>query len=175
MMQIEAAVRFGWNPKSNKRGIWPAFWTMGDSIRHGTPWPQCGELDIMEQLNGEPVAHGTAHCGVVPGGPCNEQTGITATTPIVDDAFHVWAVRIDRRNADWTQQVITWFRDGQQFHSITGARIGDQAVWSTLAHSPLYIIFNVAVGGTLPGDTDDSTMGGYGSMMEFGQVAVYST
>ncbi|KAL8414571.1 hypothetical protein RB594_005700 [Gaeumannomyces avenae] len=175
MLQIEGAIRFGWNPKTSKRGIWPAFWAMGDSIHHGTPWPQCGELDIMEQLNGDPVAYATVHCGVVPGGPCNEMTGIQSTTPISDDGFHTWAVRIDRRNQDWRQQVITWTKDGRVFLTVTGGRINDQAVWSTLAHSPMFILMNVAVGGDWPGNPDDQTMGGYGSMMEVEYIAVYST
>lgn len=175
MLHIEGGIRFGWNPRTSKRGIWPAFWTMGDAIHHGTPWPQCGELDIMEQLNGDPVAYATVHCGVVPGGPCNEMTGIQATTPLAEDGFHTWAIRIDRRDPDWRQQIITWTKDGQVFHTVTGARINDQAVWSTLAHSPLFILMNVAVGGNWPGPPDDSTMGGYGSMMEIEYVAVYST
>lgn len=41
----EANIRFGSNPTSNKQGIWPAFWILGSSIRSGTGWPQCGELD----------------------------------------------------------------------------------------------------------------------------------
>ncbi len=43
----EAAIRFGDSPTSNKQGIWPAFWLMGDSERHGTGWPQCGELPCL--------------------------------------------------------------------------------------------------------------------------------
>ncbi|MFN5885870.1 MAG: glycoside hydrolase family 16 protein, partial [Bacteroidota bacterium] len=29
-------------------GIWPAFWMLGSNI-DSVSWPQCGEIDIMEQ------------------------------------------------------------------------------------------------------------------------------
>ena len=32
--------------------LWPAFWTLGKSIRHGVNWPRCGEIDIMEMTGG---------------------------------------------------------------------------------------------------------------------------
>ncbi len=51
-MMVEGVIRFGSNAQGNKQGMWPAFWMLGESIHHGTPWPQCGELDIMERVNG---------------------------------------------------------------------------------------------------------------------------
>jgi hypothetical protein len=69
IMKMESQIRFGTNAQANKQGIWPAFWMMGDSIRHGTGWPQCGELDVMETLNGVLTGYGTAHCGTAPGHP----------------------------------------------------------------------------------------------------------
>jgi beta-glucanase (GH16 family) len=63
----EAQIRFGANNIDTKAGIWPAFWLLGDSIRHGTNWPACGELDIMETVNGQLTGYGTIHChGVFP-------------------------------------------------------------------------------------------------------------
>ncbi len=59
----EAIIRFGSNPIANKQGIWPAFWLLGDSIRHGTSWPACGELDILETVDGLLTGYGTVHCG----------------------------------------------------------------------------------------------------------------
>jgi hypothetical protein len=42
----EALVWFGNYPTSAKQGIWLSFLAHGDSIRHGTSWPACGEVDI---------------------------------------------------------------------------------------------------------------------------------
>jgi len=45
---------------SNARGAWPAIWTMGfDTEKY--PWPDGGEIDIMERLNGDPFAYQTVH------------------------------------------------------------------------------------------------------------------
>ncbi|KAF2966793.1 hypothetical protein GQX73_g6771 [Xylaria multiplex] len=89
---VEAKIRFGANGPAQKQGIWPAFWMLGDSIRHGTGWPACGEVDILEMVNGVLTGYGTVHCDVAPGGICNEFSGIggnignvwnsLATTPL---------------------------------------------------------------------------------------------
>jgi len=31
--------------------MWPAFWLLGDNITVD-PWPACGELDVMEHIDG---------------------------------------------------------------------------------------------------------------------------
>ncbi len=52
-------------------GYWPAFWMLGPG-----QWPENGEIDIMEDVNSLSELSGTVHCGVDPGGPCNEPNGI---------------------------------------------------------------------------------------------------
>jgi len=151
LTRVEGALRLGGHAPGNKQGLWPAFWLMGDAVRRGTPWPLCGELDIMEQRNGEGVAFGTAHCGPsADGGICNEPVGRGTTTPIPSGDFHAWAVQWDRRPGAWWDESITWLRDGQPYFALRGADIGDEGTWATLAHSPYYILLNVAVGGAFP-------------------------
>ncbi|KAJ0383785.1 hypothetical protein COL922a_009730 [Colletotrichum nupharicola] len=171
----EGYIRFGDNAIANKKGMWPAFWMLGDAIRNGVGWPRCGELDILETVNGALTGYGTVHCDVNPGGACNEPNGIGAATGIPDQGWHTWRVQIDRRSNYWQTESITWFRDGVQFHQITGARIGSEAIWNTLARAPLFFILNIAVGGNWPGNPDGNTLGGYGSMMETAYVAVYQS
>ncbi|KAL2017917.1 hypothetical protein VTK56DRAFT_1509 [Thermocarpiscus australiensis] len=174
---FEAALRFGDAPAAAKQGIWPAFWLLGDSVHHGTPWPRCGELDIMETVNGLPAAYGTAHCGSFPGGPCNEPVGRGGVVALPDTGFHTWTLQIDRSagGGDWRGEVIRWLYDGRVYHSLSGADIGDEGVWGTLAHSPMFMILNVAVGGDWPGAPNGATVDGYESMMEVEYVAVYTT
>ncbi len=40
-------------------GHWPAFWMLGPG-----PWPENGEIDIMEDVNALSEASGTVHCAV---------------------------------------------------------------------------------------------------------------
>jgi len=143
---FEAKIRFGNNAQGNKQGIWPAFWLLGDSIRHGTPWPACGEIDILETVNGLTQGYGTIHCDVAPGGICNEYNGIGGNTGFGDNGWHQWRVLIDRR-PDWTSETIVWQKDGQEYFRVNGGRIGNQGVWNSLVANPLYVILNVAVGG----------------------------
>ncbi len=145
---VEAQIRFGSNSVNNKQGIWPAFWMLGDSIRHGGGWPACGEIDILETVNGQLRGYGTLHCDVSPGGICNENNGLGNNIGIPDQEWHTWRVIIDRTPGSWTSESVTWYMDGQQFQQITGSRINNQNVWNAIAHSPLFFILNVAVGGS---------------------------
>jgi len=176
IMKLAASILMGTNPREMKQGIWPAFWALGDAMRHGTQWPQAGEIDIFEQVSGIEQAWGTVHCGHMGGGPCNEQTGLQ--TPVAmpaDGIFHEWSVTIDLTNPDWRVQTLTWQLNGNTFKVLCGADINDEAVWATLAHSPLYLTLNVAVGGNWPGPPNEATVDGYGAMMEVHWVAVYSS
>ncbi|KAI0121025.1 glycoside hydrolase family 16 protein [Xylariales sp. AK1849] len=175
-MLIQSSILLGDAATADKQGLWPAFWALGDAMRHGTSWPLAGEIDIMEQVNGLPTAYGTVHCGVTAsGGPCNEPTGLAGSVAMPTAGFNTWGVKIDLTNNDWTAQTIQWQLNGQTYNTLTGATIGDAGIWSTLAHSPLYVLLNVAMGGDWPGQPNAATTDGYGSMMEVAYVAVYST
>ncbi|KAI8944672.1 putative endo-1,3(4)-beta-glucanase [Xylaria longipes] len=172
---IEAKIRFGSNAASNKQGIWPAFWLLGDSIRLGTPWPQCGEVDILETVNGQLTGYGTVHCDVAPGGICNEYNGIGGTTAMPDNSWHTWRIVTDRTPSNWVDESITWYRDGAQFMQVTGGRINNVNVWNSLATTAQYIILNVAVGGDFPGAPNANTLGSWGSEMEVAYVGHYQS
>lgn len=171
----EAQIRFGGNNLDTKQGIWPAFWLLGDSIRSGTAWPGCGELDILETVNGQLNGYGTIHCNVYPGGVCNEPSGRGASVPIPNQDWQRWRIVWDRTSGDWRSQSITWFMNDRQFHQVRGDQLNDQGVWESLTAKPLFFILNVAVGGNWPGYPNGNTLGGYGAMMEVGYVAQYSS
>jgi len=127
----------------------------------------------MEQVNGDLVGHSTIHCDVYPGGICNEGSGIGASTGIPDNGWHTWRAEIDRRPSNYLDQSIKFYLDGRLHHTVTGARIGNSNVWASLAHSPLFFIFNVAVGGNWPGYPTGNTHDGYNVRLEAGYVAHY--
>ena len=145
--RIEAMVRLGPQGPEQKRGVWPAWWMLGDSIRHGAGWPGCGELDIMENINGKLIGHGTLHCDVFPGGICNEGLGINNNVSFSAKDWHVWRLEIDRTPGSWLQEVIVWYLDGEEFHRVSGRGIQKYSVWCSLTRSPLFMILNVAMGG----------------------------
>lgn len=174
--RVEGRIRQGDGSAATKQGIWPAFWLLGEGIHAGTPWPTCGELDILELRNGVPTAFGTAHCGVYPNGICNEPTGRGSTVNFAEtpSAFHTWSMTWDLTSRDWSAQTIQWAIDHTVYFTLTGSQL-DQATWSTLTQNAFNIILNVAVGGGFPGSPNSATQGGVGSQMEAQYVAVYET
>ncbi|KAK3400220.1 concanavalin A-like lectin/glucanase domain-containing protein [Sordaria brevicollis] len=169
----QAEIRFGSNPTNTKAGIWPAFWMLGNELRTGGSWPACGELDILETVNGDLRGYGTLHCGTFPGGPCNEPTGKGGSTLIPNQDWHTWRIEWDRTSGDWWTSKITWYMDGVKFHEISGQSLNDWTAFDKISNKPLFFILNVAVGGDWPGYPNANTKDGYGSMMEVGYVAHY--
>ncbi|KAH6656080.1 secreted glucosidase [Truncatella angustata] len=172
--RAESLLRFGSNVPPHKQGVWPAFWLLGDSGRKGTGWPECGELDIMEELNGNLVAYGTSHCGSACDGiPTGTKSGFQKSVTFADYDWHTWWIEFDRTSGDWQSETITWFVDGRQFNQITGSMVGVESQWAAICHSPLYFILNVAIGGAWPGYPSTDTWMGADSMMESAYVAVF--
>ncbi|HEY1616354.1 MAG TPA: hypothetical protein VGG25_01985, partial [Streptosporangiaceae bacterium] len=95
------------NPSSGL-GYWPAFWMLGPGS-----WPSTGEIDIMEDVNALSEHSGTFHCGVDPGGPCNETDGIGSGLQACSGCqtgYHTYTVIVNRTNA--SAESITWYLDG---------------------------------------------------------------
>jgi beta-glucanase (GH16 family) len=153
------------------QGIWPAFWHLGESVRHGTGWPGCGEIDTFENVNGASLGYGTLHCGA----KCNDPSGLTAGIAFDYGKFHTWAHAIDLRSSDWRQQSITWYMDGQAYHVVHGSDLGDEATWASVGHQAMFAQLNVAVGGTWPGSVAANTVSGQAAGMEILYVAVYES
>jgi beta-glucanase (GH16 family) len=124
-------------------GFWPAFWLLSD----GT-WPLDGEIDIMENVNQATEYFSTLHCGIVPGGPCNESEGKDKRTPCGNcQGFNTYGVIIDRG----TNPSLTWTFNGTPVHTVTTADFpGGQDAFTATMDSDYRIIFNVAIGGAFP-------------------------
>ncbi|KAF7862611.1 hypothetical protein EAF04_007484 [Stromatinia cepivora] len=168
-MILQARIKLGSNDPIHQQGMWPAFWTLGASFRSDGLWPQCGEWDIMEQVNGASINTGTIHWGTTssPQSLSSPDQGFDRTE------WHTYAVRISRVGS-WEQQSISWVLDGEVYYTVTGAMVADYEGWVSLVGETYFVILNVAVGGTFPGDPDEQTWGDVGSGMEVGYVAVYN-
>ncbi|KAH8590542.1 glycoside hydrolase family 16 protein [Bisporella sp. PMI_857] len=166
-MTIEAEIKLGDAPADRQQGIWPAFWALGSAIYKGTPWPGCGEWDIMEVKNGEDRSLASLHYGADKG----SKDGITFDR----SQFHKWSIEIDRTSDNWQEQAINWYLDGNRYQTVTGSDVGNFDSWVTLAHSPYYVLLNIAVGGDYPGMPNDNTKSGGDVGMLVNYVAVYGT
>lgn len=158
-------------------GLWPAFWTLGSSIRASDPskrvqWPNCGEWDIFEVTNKMGDRNqGTLHFGDASHNDIGG--GFNGSVNYQGDEYHTWALKVDRRNKDWQKQKMTWYMDGKEFYHVTGENIGSSDHWKTLAYQPYFIILNVAIGGGYPGFPTAETVSGFEASMRVKYVAVY--
>jgi beta-glucanase (GH16 family) len=141
--RIEARIRLPFG-----QGIWPAFWMLGSSFP-GTPWPQCGEIDIMENVGREPsINHGSVHGPGYSGGSAISGLYTLPGSARFGDDFHVFAIQ-------WAPQTITFSVDGVAYKTVTPALLPAGASW--VFDKPFFLILNVAVGGTFPGNPDGTT------------------
>lgn len=115
------------------RGLWPAFWLLPQD--HS--WPP--EIDIMEVLGHEPARFfGSAHSMA-----SGERTAAIRDAEVDDlsDGFHTFAL-------DWRPDRLQWHVDGRPVFDLPTA---DDM------HEPMYLLANLAVGGTWPGEPDAAT------------------
>ena len=127
---------------------WPAFWMLGSDFPT-TPWPNAGEVDIMElfQNNSSPFdTHSTIHfCNDLTSAPqaCVFDNGwefITAKKSAIEkwsDDFHIYEL-------EWTADRI--------IARVDGAEVLNEAIDPAFMEEfrkPFYLILNLAMGGNL--------------------------
>lgn len=149
-LRIEASLRTPEVTGDAALGYWPAFWTLGDEYRGNYQnWPGVGEFDIMENVNGENTTHGVLHCGVNPGGPCNETEGLGESHECAGSCqseFHEYALEHDRSGET---EELRWYVDGEQFHSVSQS-VMDADTWRNATGHGHFILLNLAMGGAFP-------------------------
>ncbi len=133
------------------QGIWPAFWMLGmDISAPGGGWPQCGEIDIMENKGREPgINHSSLH-----GPGYSGEHPLTATYTLPDgqkfsDGYHTFGIL-------WAADTVAFFVDGHVFETRTPADLPPGKAW--VFDHPFFFLLNVAVGGHFGGDPDATTV-----------------
>ena len=133
------------------KGIWPAFWMLGSNIDENggdTPWPQCGEIDVLELYgtNDNAVIEANLHFADTEGE--HDMMGAVSyrlKKGIFADDFHIFEL-------EWTAERMNWRVDGEEFASYT---INSNEL--SEFHNEFFILINLAVGGTYAGRPDAST------------------
>jgi beta-glucanase (GH16 family) len=166
--RIEASVIV---PES--QGMWPAFWMLGTNITT-TPWPACGELDIMEHIDGNNTPFGGTGTGPAPGYDWAQSsihgTGLNGGNPYHATGFS--AAAWHTYGMIWTKGQIQYYVDSPSniYENFTTANPG-VGTWP-FDQGPQFILLNLAVGGSWPGNPDSTTV--FPSQMVVDYVRIYN-
>ena len=134
-------------------GTWPALWMLGANFDE-VGWPACGEIDMMEHVGNEPQRILSAlH---FPGN--NGGNAVTQSTTVagVEEDFHVY-------KTEWSENTIRFYVDDELYHTFNNNA-------GIPFNHDFFLIFNVAVGGTLGGTIDPAFQS---STLEIDYVRVY--
>lgn len=144
-------------------GLWPAFWMLGTDIDQN-PWPQSGEIDIMENVGRLPnQVFGTLHGPGYSGGQSYGKV-YDLGKPVADD-FHIFAV-------EWQPDKIVWTIDGIPYFTATPNDAFLQGKQWVYNH-PFFILMNVAIGGNFGGEVGSATT--FPQTMSVDYVRLYQT
>jgi hypothetical protein len=126
-------------------GTWPAFWMLGSELLKGIPWPDSGEIDILETKGSLPnTAFGTIHGPGLAGG-AGGGFGSTFTSPTpLTSGFHTYAI-------EWKKNLIDFYVDDNLYFT---AAASDSSTGTWVYNQPFFMILNLAMGGEFTGDLD---------------------
>jgi beta-glucanase (GH16 family) len=145
--RMEASIKLPYG-----QGLWPAFWMLPTDNAYGT-WAASGEIDMMEAVNLKAAGGNNIYGSIQYGGawPNNAHTTVAmAPSTSVADNYHVYAV-------EWEPTQMRWYVDNVLYSTQT-------SWWSSGGAFPapfdkrFHLLFNVAVGGSWPGNPDGTTV-----------------
>jgi beta-glucanase (GH16 family) len=159
------------------QGMWPAFWLLGNNIAT-INWPACGELDVMEHIDGDDSPFGGPGNGAPPGydwiagsvhggTSSDEENGSEQYTAngFSAAAWHTYGMI-------WTKGEIQYYVDGNTYATYKST----DSAWSPTPwpfdQGPQFILLNLAVGGDWPGDVNTTTV--FPSTMQVQYVRIYT-
>jgi beta-glucanase (GH16 family) len=155
------------------QGLWPAAWALGNQYQTGgasgsspTTWPGCGEIDIMEHINNGGNTFGTIHWWNT------AYAYYTAAQPGVNfTSYNTYSI-------DWVANAPDPVNPGPMIiWKLNGGEVGRAAVGGIngtdefSAGKPFFVLLNLAVGGSWPGNPDGSTV--FPASMDVDYVRVF--
>lgn len=133
------------------KGVWPAFWMLGVDPNTGRDrWPYSGELDIFELVGGgadDSTAYGTAHATDKSNYHVAKGDSYRLPNGVFNDDFHTLGVI-------WTETDIYWYVDDVVYFTLDTTNPDYQA----FNKYEFYIIINLGIGGSWPGDPAPTTV-----------------
>ena len=136
-------------------GYWPAFWLIGSQSSR-VNWPRCGEMDIMEQVNGrgtgtsqdDNLQFGTLHYnqhGINSSDVNHQMTGGI----VQQKKNHYWGDEFHLYQALWTNTTYTFMVDDLAYEQID---LTSQEAYNSFRDptNPFFFIINLALGGDFP-------------------------
>jgi beta-glucanase (GH16 family) len=153
--RFEARIQLPWG-----QGLWPAFWMLGANIDE-VGWPQCGEIDIMENRGQEPTLIGGAVHGPGYSGAQAISKAYALENDRFDTGFHVFGI-------EWGENYINYYVDDVLYNQIRPDDVTGEWVYN----ESFFIVMNVAVGGGYVGAPDASTVFPQEMLVDY--VRVYS-
>lgn len=146
-------------------GIWPAFWMLGANINENggdTPWPQSGEIDILELYGSKNDSIVEANLHYADKSGAHAQMGSDSfklTEAKFADAFHIFGL-------EWDANRIVWSVDGIEYASmpINADELSE-------FHKEFFILLNIAVGNKWAGRPDATSV--FPQFMYIDWVRVY--
>jgi len=132
-------------------GIWPAFWMLGANIDENggdTPWPQCGEIDILELYGSKDDGVVEANIHYADNSDSHAMMGAASyklEQGKFADEFHIFEL-------EWDANKLAWLVDGVQYTSVS---ISEDEL--SEFQNDFFILLNVAVGGAHAGRPDATT------------------
>ena len=146
------------------QGTWPAIWMLGANVSL-VGWPDCGEIDIMEHVNNTDTIHGSIHSSAcfsaIPGYPgvCPDYN-MSCPDGCLDALPNSFWTSLDQiedwhvYSLEWTETYLTFSIDTQPFMTLNRPINSDEQSWPF--DQNFFMILNLAIGGTWPGDPDNS-------------------
>lgn len=139
-------------------GIWPAVWMMGTSLPV-VGWPMCGEIDLME-IGKEPTGEAitcTVHSPKWDGSSRQLDYWVRTVSGLAT-GYHIYTLEWHHDAAGETRRGLRIRVDGRPFVDLAPTDLEADYRW---ADGPMFLLLNMAVGGTFTGNTEPpgSTIG----------------
>ena len=147
--RVEAKIKI---PES--QGMWPAFWLLGNNIST-INWPACGELDVMEHIDGSnpPLSAAGTPQGYDWVQASIHGSGLNGGTPYHPTGFFA---------GEWHTYGMIWSKGQVQFYVDDPTKPYETFTPGTgtwpFDTGPQFMLLNLAIGGNWPGPPDSTTV-----------------